>query len=170
MGKNHSKHPPVTQGHIEITTYRAYLNIETEMNKRISQLKNHEKSILEVLNTGIYTPESVRVKAIASINHLKFIEGCKMLCNYLQQLKENSNVICAAQKEIVLIEQFRGMINSVVWSYNVLGLVAIGAFNKMISEQFSHKIIDDAYAGKQVDRNVSFKPFLTIFFRNLSEF
>lgn len=151
MGNSKSK---LTRGKIESVIYEAYLHVENQMIRRIEQLKKHEKSIFSLLNSGNYPPESIRTKSVSSINHLKFINGCKIVGNCLQQLKEHSEVLESAQKNPALIQQFTPSINSIIWATKPLQLDSLKQFNSMITKFFNKQAIMEAKQGKMVDRRV----------------
>lgn len=159
MGNSKSK---LNRGKIESIIYEAYLHVENQMVRRIEQLKKHEKGIYDLLNSGNYPPESIRTKSVASINHLKFINGCKIVGNCLQQLKEHSELLEKAQTQHSLIDQFTPYINSIIWSTKPLQLDSLKTFNSMISKFFKKEAIMEAMQGKMVDNRVNYS-FIYLF-------
>jgi DNA-binding transcriptional MerR regulator len=140
---------------IDRVILEAFMHVQNLLNKRVEQLKKHEKTILNSLHSGNYSPEDVRAKSVSSLHHLRFIEGCRSVGVNLQQLKEHSEILAKAQTDPSLLEEFRGTINTIIWASIPLKLSALSEFNQMISDNFSNELIKEAKSGQYVDRRVT---------------
>jgi hypothetical protein len=152
MGNNKSK--PTPKPSLDRILTEVLLNVSTTLNKKVEILKTHEKSLLENLNSGIYSMDYLRSNGELGVHHFKSVQAYKKLIQHLQFLKDSTDVLFSAQTQPNLLQPYTTAINSAIWSTNKLNLAAITEFNNMINDQFGHQHILLAASGINVDESL----------------
>lgn len=146
---------PATESKIFVITHKTYMNVELQRDKKIEELQRKENELARLISTSNQINQTdINARCVSVINLLKQIQASNLILGHLLFLKEKVKELVEAQKNKNQIEQYRGYIQTIIWSTRILNTTHLEDFTGLISNHFGSSFVKQAEMGLFVDISV----------------
>jgi hypothetical protein len=73
----------IPKPNIERIITEVLFNVRSILNKKVEVLRSHEQNLSQMLNSSIYSVDSLKQKAEMGVHHFKAVQACKKVSIHL---------------------------------------------------------------------------------------